>query len=108
MTSLKRAPVTAEAAIGAGIIGASIALDLSCKGTECALWTSFPAGQGSTSYSSGICRMFYSIQDSVNFSWRLPILQTLGGSCASEGSAGLRTAPRVVDLYCIVDQLMVG
>ena len=33
MTSLKRAPVTADVAvIGAGIIGASIALDLSRKG----------------------------------------------------------------------------
>ncbi|CAE8606856.1 unnamed protein product [Polarella glacialis] len=27
------------------------------------------AGQGSTSYSSGICRMHYSILDSVKFSW---------------------------------------
>ena len=65
------ATVTADVAIiGAGVIGASIALDLSRRGHRvCVVDRLGGAGQGSTSYSSGICRMFYSIQDSVNFSW---------------------------------------
>ena len=51
--------------IGSGIIGASIALELSRRGYKVLVVDKLPgAGQGSTSYSSGICRMFYSVLDS--------------------------------------------
>ena len=56
--------------IGAGVIGCSVATELARKG-----WRTLNveklggAGQGSTGYSSGICRMVYSIVDSVKFAW---------------------------------------
>ncbi|CAK9093944.1 Uncharacterized zinc-type alcohol dehydrogenase-like protein YdjJ [Durusdinium trenchii] len=56
--------------IGAGVIGNSIALELSRNG-----WRTLNidklrgSGQGSTGYSSGICRMMYSLLDSVKFAW---------------------------------------
>eukprot|EP00930_Biecheleria_cincta_P039091 TRINITY_DN26894_c0_g1_i1.p1 TRINITY_DN26894_c0_g1~~TRINITY_DN26894_c0_g1_i1.p1 ORF type:complete len:475 (+),score=59.23 TRINITY_DN26894_c0_g1_i1:31-1455(+) len=56
--------------IGAGVIGASVATELSRHG-----WRTLNvdklarAGQGSTGYSSGVCRMMYSIPDSVKFAW---------------------------------------
>jgi sarcosine oxidase, subunit beta len=56
--------------IGAGVIGSSISLHLSRLGYKVINIDSKPgAGHGTTSYSSGICRMFYSILDSVKFSW---------------------------------------
>ena len=58
------------AIIGAGIIGNSIALSLARKGFTVNVYDNGPApGYGTTSYSSGICRMYYSILDSVKFSW---------------------------------------
>ena len=62
---------TADAiVIGAGIIGTSTALHLARAGRKVIVVDKLPgAGQGSTSYSSGICRMFYSVLDSVKFSW---------------------------------------
>jgi sarcosine oxidase subunit beta len=62
---------TADAIIiGAGIIGTSTALHLARAGRKVIVIDKLPgAGQGSTSYSSGICRMFYSVLDSVKFSW---------------------------------------
>ena len=56
--------------IGSGIIGNSIALSLARKGFKVNVYDSGPApGYGTTSYSSGICRMYYSLLDSVKFSW---------------------------------------
>jgi sarcosine oxidase, subunit beta len=56
--------------IGSGIIGNSIALSLVRKGFKVNVYDSGPApGYGTTSYSSGICRMYYSLLDSVKFSW---------------------------------------
>lgn len=58
------------AIIGAGIIGNSIALSLARKGFTVNVYDNGPApGYGTTSYSSGICRMYYSLLDSVKFSW---------------------------------------
>lgn len=56
--------------IGGGAIGCSTALELQRKGYSVSVVEANPGvGQGSTSYSSGICRMYYSIVDSVKFSW---------------------------------------
>ena len=56
--------------IGAGIIGNSIALSMARKGFNVSVYDGGPApGYGTTSYSSGICRMYYSLLDSVKFSW---------------------------------------
>jgi len=56
--------------IGGGAIGCSTALELTRKGFSVSIVDSnHGVGQGSTSYSSGICRMYYSILDSVKFSW---------------------------------------
>ena len=56
--------------IGAGVIGSSIALEMARAGKRTLnVDRAAGAGQGSTSYSSGICRMFYSVLDSVKFSW---------------------------------------
>ena len=56
--------------IGSGIIGNSIALSMARKGFKVNVYDSGPApGYGTTSYSSGICRMYYSLLDSVKFSW---------------------------------------
>jgi len=56
--------------IGSGIIGNSIALSMARKGFNVNVYDSGPApGYGTTSYSSGICRMYYSLLDSVKFSW---------------------------------------
>ena len=56
--------------IGAGIIGNSISLSLARKGYKVHVFDSNPSsGYGTTSYSSGICRMYYSLMDSVKFSW---------------------------------------
>ena len=56
--------------IGAGIIGNSIALSMARKGFNVSVYDSGPGpGYGTTSYSSGICRMYYSILDSVKLSW---------------------------------------
>jgi len=56
--------------IGSGIIGNSIAFSLARKGFKVNVYDSGPApGYGTTSYSSGICRMYYSLLDSVKFSW---------------------------------------
>lgn len=56
--------------IGAGVIGNSIATELSRNG-----WRTLNveklqgSGHGSTGYSSGICRLFYSVEDSVKMAW---------------------------------------
>lgn len=56
--------------IGAGIIGSSIAVELSRRGHRTLnLERLGAAGAGSTSYSSGICRMMYSVPDSAKFAW---------------------------------------
>ena len=56
--------------IGAGIIGNSIALSLQRKGFQVSVYdTNSSPGFGTTSYSSGICRMYYSLLDSVKLSW---------------------------------------
>lgn len=56
--------------IGSGVIGTSTALALARKGyTVCVVDKNKSPGEGTTSYSSGICRSSYSIQDSVNFAW---------------------------------------
>ena len=56
--------------IGAGVIGSSTALSLSRLGYRVAVLDSKSGpGIGTTSYSSGICRMFYSIPESVKFAW---------------------------------------
>lgn len=56
--------------IGSGIIGNSIALSMARKGFKVNVYDSGPSpGYGTTSYSSGICRMYYSLLDSVKFSW---------------------------------------
>jgi sarcosine oxidase, subunit beta len=62
---------TADAIIiGAGIIGTSTALHMARSGRKVIVVDKLKgAGMGSTSYSSGICRMFYSVLDSVKFSW---------------------------------------
>ena len=68
---LKAESVTADVVcIGSGIIGASIGLELSRRGHKVIVVDKLSgAGMGSTAYSSGICRMFYSVPDSVKFSW---------------------------------------
>ena len=56
--------------IGAGIIGNSIALSLQRKGFQVSVYDSNPSpGFGTTSYSSGICRMYYSLLDSAKLSY---------------------------------------
>jgi sarcosine oxidase subunit beta len=56
--------------IGAGVIGSSIALNLARRGYNVMVVDGRQgAGQGSTSYSSGVCRMFYSTVDNVKLSW---------------------------------------
>mmetsp|Transcript_25412 Transcript_25412/g.70771 ORF Transcript_25412/g.70771 Transcript_25412/m.70771 type:complete len:470 (-) Transcript_25412:214-1623(-) len=56
--------------VGAGVIGCSVATELARHG-----WRTLNVdklqgvGQGSTGYSSGICRMMYSLPDSVKFAW---------------------------------------
>ena len=56
--------------VGAGVIGASIATELSRRGFRTINVDKLSAaGSGSTSYSSGICRMMYSVPDSVSFAW---------------------------------------
>ena len=56
--------------IGSGIIGNAISLSLSRKGYNVHVFDGNPGpGYGTTSYSSGICRMYYSLLDSVKFSW---------------------------------------
>ena len=56
--------------IGSGIIGNSISLSLARKGYKVTVFDNNPGpGYGTTSYSSGICRMYYSLLDSVKFSW---------------------------------------
>ena len=56
--------------IGAGIIGNSIALSLQRKGFQVSVYDSNPSpGFGTTSYSSGICRMYYSLLDSAKLAW---------------------------------------
>ncbi|CAE8687719.1 unnamed protein product, partial [Polarella glacialis] len=56
--------------VGSGVIGTSVALSLGRRGKKVLVVDRHRgAGQGSTSYSSGICRMHYSILDSVKFSW---------------------------------------
>jgi len=52
--------------IGAGIIGSSLAVELSRAGMNTLNIDKLGgSGRGSTGYSSGICRMMYSIPDSV-------------------------------------------
>jgi len=56
--------------IGSGVIGCSISLELCRAGFRVLnVDKEGQAGAGSTSYSSGICRMMYSIRDSVMFAW---------------------------------------
>jgi sarcosine oxidase subunit beta len=56
--------------VGAGIIGSSIALELSRAGLRTLNIDAEPAaGHGSTSYSSGIIRSFYSAPDSIRLAW---------------------------------------
>ena len=58
------------AIIGCGVIGASTALALSRLGYHvCVIDKNKSPGEGTTAYSSGICRMSYSTLDSVRFSW---------------------------------------
>jgi len=52
--------------IGSGVIGSSIALELSKKGFKTLNLDSLHgSGLGSTSFSSGICRSWYSVKDSI-------------------------------------------
>ena len=56
--------------IGSGIVGSSTALSLSKLGYKVRVIDKNPyQGLGSSSYSSGICRMFYTHIDSVKLSW---------------------------------------
>jgi len=56
--------------IGSGIIGNSIALSLQRKGFQVQVFDKNQStGFGTTSYSSGICRMYYSLPVSAKFAW---------------------------------------
>eukprot|EP00301_Raphidiophrys_heterophryoidea_P025135 c8360_g1_i1.p1 GENE.c8360_g1_i1~~c8360_g1_i1.p1 ORF type:complete len:200 (-),score=41.47 c8360_g1_i1:156-755(-) len=56
--------------IGSGIIGSSISLGLARRGAKVACIDSNTSpGYGTTSYSSGICRSYYSSLESVKLSW---------------------------------------
>ena len=56
--------------IGSGIVGSSCALALSKLGYNVKVLDKTPyQGLGTSSYSSGICRMFYSHPDSVKLAW---------------------------------------
>lgn len=56
--------------IGSGIVGSSTALSLSKLGYDVKVIDKNPYhGLGSSSFSSGICRMFYTHIDSVKLSW---------------------------------------
>ena len=56
--------------IGSGVIGNSVATELSRAGFRTLNIEKLGgAGRGSTGYSSGICRMMYSIVESVKFAW---------------------------------------
>ncbi len=56
--------------IGAGVIGSSIALELSRAGFRTLnVDSELASGSGSTSYSSGIIRSFYSAPDSIALAW---------------------------------------
>lgn len=70
-TSTASVAATADVAIiGAGIVGSGVALELARRGLSsvCIDKGSGP-GQGSTSFSSGICRTYYSVLHSVQFSY---------------------------------------
>jgi len=61
--------------IGSGVIGNSVATELSRAGFRTLNIEKLGgAGRGSTGYSSGICRMMYSIKESVQFAWDGAIL----------------------------------
>jgi hypothetical protein len=56
--------------VGAGIIGASVALELSKKGYRTLnIDQEAGSGQGSTAWSSGVIRTFYTATESCKFSW---------------------------------------
>lgn len=56
--------------IGSGIVGSSCALELSKKGYKVnVLDKNNNNNEGTTSYSSGICRMYYTHIDSVKLAW---------------------------------------
>ena len=56
--------------IGSGIVGSSCALALSKLGYNVKVLDKTPTqGMGTSSYSSGICRMFYTHPDSVKLAW---------------------------------------
>lgn len=56
--------------IGSGVVGSSCALSLSKLGYNVKVIDKNPNnGMGTSSYSSGICRMFYTHIDSVKLSW---------------------------------------
>lgn len=56
--------------IGSGVIGCATAMELARKGVKTINVDKMPAaGMGSTSYSSAISRMHYSVLDGVKMSW---------------------------------------
>ena len=56
--------------IGAGVIGAATAMELTRKGVRTISVDQMPsAGMGTTSFSSAISRMHYSVLDGVKMSW---------------------------------------
>jgi sarcosine oxidase, subunit beta len=88
--------------IGAGIIGSSIATELARRGLRTInIERLAAAGSGSTSYSSGICRMMYSVPDSVAFAWEGYTYydrwaEHIGGAVRSDELAQFRRAGGVV------------
>ena len=68
--STAAAPHPDAVIVGSGIIGASIALSLNRRGVRTLNVDKGPdAGSGSTSYSSGICRPYYTALESAKFAW---------------------------------------
>jgi sarcosine oxidase subunit beta len=56
--------------VGAGVIGASVALELSKKGYRTLnIDRESGAGHGSSAWSSGILRTFYTAEESCKFAW---------------------------------------
>lgn len=70
-SSVASSSTTADVAIiGGGIVGCAAQLELARRGLSSVIVDKLSGpGHGSTSYSSGICRTFYSVLSSVQFSY---------------------------------------
>jgi glycine/D-amino acid oxidase-like deaminating enzyme len=67
---MARRAVADVCVIGGGVIGTSIAMAAArCGRTVVVVDPNPGVGMGSTSYSSGIIRAYYTVRESVQFAW---------------------------------------